>query len=418
MKAFVLHPYGWEHQSRSLDEALEEAVNLTAAIGLDVVHAENTRITTIRPATFIGAGHVERLVSMIEGLEPAVVIFDGALSPVQQRNLEKELNTKIIDRTGLILEIFGARAQTKEGKLQVELAALTYQRSRLVRSWTHLERQRGGFGFMGGPGETQIEIDRRLIGERITKIKKELEKVRGNRALQRKARDKVPFPVVALVGYTNAGKSTLFNKLTKAGVFAEDLLFATLDPTTRRVRLPSGKIALFSDTVGFITDLPTQLVASFRATLEQAEQADVILHIMDRASPDWQAKYDAVMATLAEIGVESSDKRIIDVCNKSDLLDTLGQSKARKDGLLVSAVTGQGVDALLTRVDEFLLSGARLYTYKIPSADGAALAWLQQHGDTTTLKMTPNKAGDIIKVTVTLSDEDSAIFVKRFLAKE
>lgn len=417
MKAIVLHPYGWEPLARSLDDALEEAVGLTAAIGLDVVHAENLRVTTIKPATFMSGGHTERLGILIEDLEPTVIIFDGALTPVQQRNLEKELNIKIIDRTGLILEIFGERAQTKEGKLQVELAALTYQRSRLVRSWTHLERQRGGFGFMGGPGETQIEIDRRLIGERITKIKKELEKVRANRALQRKARDKVPFPVIALVGYTNAGKSTLFNNLTKAGVFAEDLLFATLDPTTRRVRLPSGRTALFSDTVGFITDLPTQLVAAFRATLEQVEQADVILHIMDRASADWEAKHAAVMHTLAEIGIEPSDRRIIDVCNKSDLLDTLGQSKARKDGLLVSAVTGQGIDALLTRIDEFLLSGARLYTYKISSGDGAALAWLQRHGDSTTLKMTPNKAGDSIKVVVTLTDQDAALFEKKYLKK-
>ncbi len=420
MKAFVLHPYGWIAPQRSLDDALEEAAGLAEAIGLEIIHGEAVRVAQIKPATFITEGHIDRLAALCEEMEPDVVIVDGSLSPVQQRNLEKALKAKVIDRTGLILEIFGARAQTKEGKLQVELAALTYQRSRLVRSWTHLERQRGGFGFMGGPGETQIEIDRRLIGERITKIKSELEKVRNARALQRKAREKVPFPVVALVGYTNAGKSTLFNRLTKASVFAEDLLFATLDPTTRRVKLPSSHIALFSDTVGFITDLPTQLVASFRATLEQVEEADVILHVADRASPDFEAKRAAVLATLAEIGIPENDERIIDVWNKADLLDVDQQSKARRDArfkspaILVSAVTGQGIDALLSKVDEFLMEGMRIWTFKVKTADGAAIAWLRGHGDNQTIKLTPNKSGEITKISVALSDTDAEIFQERF----
>lgn len=420
MRAFVLHPYGWERETRSLDDALEEACGLTEAIHLDVVHAEAVKVAKIKPATFLTEGHVERLRELAEQEEPEVIIVDGALSPVQQRNLEKEWKTKVIDRTGLILEIFGERAQTKEGKLQVELAAMTYQRSRLVRSWTHLERQKGGFGFMGGPGETQIELDRRLIGERITKIKSELEKVRNARALQRKAREKVPFPVVALVGYTNAGKSTLFNKLTKADVFAEDLLFATLDPTTRRVKLPSGKTALFSDTVGFITDLPTQLIAAFRATLEQVEGADIILHVADRASPDFEAKREAVLQTLAEIGISEEDERLIDVWNKADLLDVTEQSAARRKSRftshaqLVSAVTGQGIDKLLTEIDERLLDGARVYQFKISSADGKALAWLRSHGDNTTLKMAASRNGQFLKVDVTLSETDAAIFSDKF----
>lgn len=420
MKAFVLHPYGWERGHRSLDDALEEAVGLTEAIGLKVVHAESVKLAKIRPSTFLTQGHVERIGQYAEEEEPEVVIFDGALSPVQQRNLEKEWQTKVIDRTGLILEIFGERAQTKEGKLQVELAAMTYQRSRLVRSWTHLERQRGGYGFLGGPGETQIELDRRLIGERIVKIKKDLEKVRNARALQRKAREKVPFPTIALVGYTNAGKSTLFNLLTKADVFAKDILFATLDPTTRRVKLPSGKTALFSDTVGFITDLPTQLIAAFRATLEQVESSDIILHVADRASPDFEAKREAVLQTLAEIGISEEDERLIDVWNKADLLDVTQQSAARRQARftshaqIVSAVTGQGIEKLLKEIEDRLFHGARIYQYKIESANGKALAWLRSHGDNQSMKLTPSRNGQTIKVSVTLSDHDAEMFAEKF----
>lgn len=420
MQALVIHPYGWERDHRDPDDALEEAIGLSEAIALDIVHAEAVKIGTLKPGTFLTSGHVERIAALCEEHKPSVVIFDGSLSPVQQRNLEKEWQSKVIDRTGLILEIFGERAQTKEGKLQVELAALTYQRSRLVRSWTHLERQRGGFGFMGGPGETQIEIDRRLIGERIVKIKKELEKVRNARALQRKAREKVPFPVVALVGYTNAGKSTLFNKLTKANVYAEDALFATLDPTTRRVKLPSGKTALFSDTVGFITDLPTQLIAAFQATLEQVEEADIILHVADRASSDFEDKQDAVLQTLAEIGVEDEDPRILNVWNKADLLDLEHASTAMRkarfadNAVLVSAVTGQGIDKLLAKIDEFLLHGTRIYTYKFPVADGSALAFLRRHGDNTTIKVKTSRNGENLTVDVALSDVDANRFSEKF----
>ncbi len=398
-----------------------EAVGLSEAISIDVIHAEAIKNPTIKSPTFLTSGHIERLAEMCEEQKPDIVIFDGALTPVQQRNLEEALQVKIIDRTGLILEIFGERAQTKEGKLQVELAALDYQRSRLVRSWTHLERQRGGFGFMGGPGETQIEIDRRLIGERIVKLKKDLQKVRNARALQSKSRAKVPYPVIALVGYTNAGKSTLFNTLTKAKVYAEDALFATLDPTTRRVKLPSGKIALFSDTVGFITDLPTQLIAAFQATLEQVEEADIILHVADRAAPDFDEKQDAVLDTLTEIGVEHDDPRIIHVWNKADLLDleqksaAIRKTKFSGDAVLVSAVKKTGIGTLLDQIDEKLFDNTRIYTYTIPVGDGKALAFLKRHGDNQTIKIEASDTGEELTVSINLSDTDANIFENKFL---
>ncbi len=397
-----------------------EAIGLSEAININVIHSETIKNVDIKSPTFLSSGHIERIAEMCAEIQPDILIFDGALTPVQQRNLEEAFNVKVIDRTGLILEIFGERAQTKEGKLQVELAALDYQRSRLVRSWTHLERQRGGFGFMGGPGETQIEIDRRLIGQRLVKIKKDLQKVRNARALQSKSRAKVPYPVIALVGYTNAGKSTLFNTLTKSKVYAEDALFATLDPTTRRVKLPSGKIALFSDTVGFITDLPTQLIEAFQATLEQVEGADIILHISDRAAIDFEEKQDAVLATLEEIGIEEDDPRIIHVWNKSDLLDIEQQSAARRKArfttpaILVSAITKQGVGTLLDRIDETLFDNARVYTYTLPVTDGKALAFLKRHGDNQTIKIEASETGNHLKVSINLSGSDADIFEHKY----
>ena len=316
-----------------------------------------------------------------------VAIVDAALSPVQQRNLERAWSCKVIDRTGLILDIFGERAATKEGALQVELAHLEYQRSRLVRSWTHLERQRGGFGFLGGPGETQIEADRRLIGERIVRLKKELEQVRRTRGLHRSARRRVPFPVVALVGYTNAGKSTLFNALTGAEVTARDQLFATLDPTMRGLRLPSGRRIILSDTVGFISELPHELVAAFRATLEEVAEADVILHVRDAAHPETAAQRADVLAVLEDMVADGTldaawPDRTIEVLNKADLLGGVAQVAApRHGGVAVSAITGEGLDALRAAIDARIAAGMELADYAIAPQDGARLAWLYQHGE-------------------------------------
>lgn len=300
---------------------MDEALGLAQAIDLDIVESRVVNLSEIRPATYLGKGKVEELAELIKASKISLVVMDCALSPVQQRNLEREFGAKIIDRTGLILEIFGRRARTREGRLQVELAHLSYQRSRLVRSWTHLERQRGGFGFLGGPGETQIETDRRLIFERMERIERDLEQVKRTRAINRKRRSDVPFPVIALVGYTNAGKSTLFNRLTNATVLAEDLLFATLDPTLRLVLLPHRGKVILSDTVGFISDLPTMLVSAFRATLEEVLSADVILHVRDISHPDTQAQSADVEAILHELGIEAEDERLIEVWNKLDLLE-------------------------------------------------------------------------------------------------
>lgn len=370
---------------RGADSQLAEAVGLTAAINLEVAHSETVKLARVIPSSFMGRGVIERFKDLIEALEVDIVIVDTALTPVQQRNLEQQLSAKVIDRTGLILEIFGARAQTHEGRLQVELAALTYQRSRLVRSWTHLERQRGGHGFLGGPGESQLEIDRRLIDQRIARLKKELESVKRTRGLHRKARKKVPYPVVALVGYTNAGKSTLFNRLSGGTAYAEDLLFATLDPTMRSVTLPSGHQIILSDTVGFISQLPTQLVASFRATLEEVAEADVILHVRDISHPETDAQNADVLGVLAEMGLDP-DQRRLEILNKIDLLgpdekDVVAARVARDvDTVALSAVSGEGCDTLLDRLAE-LLSEARSYQqYRLDLADGAALAWLYAHG--------------------------------------
>ncbi|MBM3573111.1 MAG: GTPase HflX, partial [Alphaproteobacteria bacterium] len=305
-RALVLYPVLKSERTgggRAPEARLDEAVGLARAIDLAIVHRDVVRLSHLRPATLLGSGAVERYAKLIEAMEISIVVVDAALSPVQQRNLERAWKAKVIDRTGLILEIFGARARTREGQLQVELAALIYQRSRLVRSWTHLERQRGGFGFLGGPGESQLEIDRRLIGARIVKLRGELDEVKRTRALHRRARQRVPYPVVALVGYTNAGKSTLFNRITAADVMAKDLLFATLDPTMRAVKLPSGRKIILSDTVGFISDLPTQLIAAFRATLEEVLEADIIVHVRDMSHPDCAAQKDDVDGVLRELGL-------------------------------------------------------------------------------------------------------------------
>jgi GTP-binding protein HflX len=367
---------------------LEEACGLAAAIDLDIVEAQIVRVNAPRPATLFGTGKVEELKERIELLEATLVVVDHALTPVQQRNLERAWNAKVIDRTGLILEIFGARAHTKEGSLQVELAALEYQRSRLVRSWTHLERQRGGFGFLGGPGESQIEMDRRLIGDRIIKLKRELDQVRRTRGLHRSARKKVPHPIIALVGYTNAGKSTLFNRLSGAAVRAEDLLFATLDPTMRGIELPSGRRVILSDTVGFISDLPTQLVAAFRATLEEVLEADLILHVRDAAHPDSEAQRADVLAVLAGLGIDAdSDARVVEILNKIDLLPPeertpLAWREERRPELLpISALKGDGIPRLLDFIDRRLGEGRSVVDLDIDLADGGALAWLYRSGD-------------------------------------
>ncbi|MET0313937.1 MAG: GTPase HflX [Hansschlegelia sp.] len=377
--------------ARSPEARLDEAVGLALAIDLEVVAAKLVTLSEIRPATFLGKGKVEELAELGKAEHVELVVVDTALTPVQQRNLEKTFGAKIIDRTGLILEIFGQRARTKEGVLQVEHAHLTWQKSRLVRSWTHLERQRGGFGFLGGPGETQIEADRRMITDRILKIERELEQVKRTRGLHRAGRKRVPYPIVALVGYTNAGKSTLFNRLTKADVTAADMLFATLDPTLRQIRLPHGAHAILSDTVGFISELPTQLVAAFRATLEEVIEADIILHVRDIAHEDSDAQGQDVVSVLRDLGIDpETDDRLIEVWNKVDRLDddaraTLAATVARRDAetrpALVSALTGEGTAALLGLVEDRLSARRETLVVTIDPDDGAGENWLHRHGD-------------------------------------
>lgn len=384
------------------EQRLAETVGLATAIRLEIAFAEIIKLRRLRPDAYFGKGAVERLRRLAAELEVGLLIVDASLTPIQQRNLEKELNLKIIDRTALILEIFGERAQTREGTLQVELAHLTYQRSRLVRSWTHLERQRGGAGFLGGPGETQIELDRRIIDDKIVKIKKALEKIKQTRGLQRAARQKVPYPVVALVGYTNTGKSTLFNRLTAAGVFAENLLFATLDTTMRRLRLPSGRDVILSDTVGFISDLPHELIMAFRATLEEVLEADIVVQVLDAANPDYKQQRRDVLSVLHQLGLDKIEfqDNYIEVYNKSDLLapEQLNHFQSHKNILALSAINGSGIDGLLGKIDGVLAGREQEFKISVPAGDGRQQSWIYANAEVVSSRLVEDEMQLLVRM--------------------
>ena len=420
--AIVIHPdRDGRSSSRDAEARLEEAVGLALALDLEVRETLVATLRRLTPATLFGKGKVEEIGRIVELVEADVAIVDDALTPVQQRNLEKAWNCKVVDRTGLILEIFARRARTREGRLQVELARLSYERSRLVRTWTHLERQRGGFGVMGGPGETQIETDRRLLAEKIGKLKRELTEVRRTRTLQRSARKRHPYPTVALVGYTNAGKSTLFNRLTRSEVVAEDMLFATLDPTLRMLKLPDGRPAILSDTVGFISDLPHELVEAFRATLEEVKEADVVLHVRDIASPESAAQAADVRTVLDRLGVDIEDRAILEVWNKTDLVPAddrdivLGDARrAHPPAIPVSATTGEGCDALLEAVAALVDEAPPVDVYT-PVGEGAAIAWLYRHG--RVIERHDGKDGSV-RLAVSLTPQALGQFEQQFPAAE
>jgi GTP-binding protein HflX len=406
---------------RPVEARLDEAAGLAAAIDLQVVDTLLAPLAAIRPATYLGKGKVEELAGRIRAEEIGLVVLDCALGPVQQRNLEKAWGCKVIDRTGLILEIFGRRARTREGALQVELAHLSYQKGRLVRSWTHLERQRGGFGFLGGPGETQIEADRRLIQERMTRIERDLETVKQTRELHRTSRRRVPYPIVALVGYTNAGKSTLFNRLTAAEVLAENMLFATLDPTSRAIKLAHGETIILSDTVGFISDLPTMLIAAFRATLEDVIEADVLLHVRDVAHVETEAQASDVGHILAELGIAPDDEsRIIEIWNKSDLLPSdererllNAAERSERRPVLVSALTGEGLDQLLAGIEARIAQGRPTFEVTVDPSDGQGLNWLYEQAEV--LERTADEQGNPV-LRVRIAPEKEPRLLNRFAA--
>ncbi len=397
---------------------LEEARGLAEAICLDVVGAYHVSISSPRPSTFIGKGWVERLQRELKDHEVGLLYVDAALSPVQQRNLEKVLSCKVIDRTGLILEIFGARAKTSEGRLQVRLAALNYQKSRLVKSWTHLERQKGGFGFMGGPGESQLELDKRMLGDQIASIQKDLDAVKKTRTVQRQARQRLSIPTIALVGYTNAGKSTLFNRLTQSQVFADDLLFATLDPTVRQIKLPQGDQVVISDTVGFISDLPTLLVAAFRATLEEVAQADLLLHVRDITHPETDRQAEDVYTVLKAMGLEDKiQTSLFEVWNKIDLLPPEEQEERKLQAhngslptFLVSALSGEGCSPLLRGLGDFCARNRRVYHFAVPPEDGKAIAWLYAHGFVQSRYDTETES----RLSVVLGEREADLFLVTF----